>query len=129
MSSREFPNYSLFTVDGSEAPPYAARCGPAAAGAGRVLTLARRDCTTRSHGRAGLGGSRSQYGLASLDDGRYYVTQDGKIVEERRDQADRPRPAPPLDGPYTEPARSCARGDAVVVGPQDRIPPGTDHLL
>jgi hypothetical protein len=77
----QFPNYSLFTVDGSERPTRGPVKGQPQPERGDLLALSPEGL---HHPESGVRGweSGGQYGLASLDDGRFYVTQDGKIVED-----------------------------------------------
>ncbi len=77
----QFPNYSLFTVDGSARPTRGPIKGQPQPERGNLLALSAEGL---HHPDSGVRGweSGGQYGLASLDDGRFYVTQDGKIVED-----------------------------------------------
>ncbi|GLF95424.1 hypothetical protein [Streptomyces yaizuensis] len=73
---RTFPNYSLFVVDGSERPSWGLLRGQARPEYGRLLTLLPEGL---HHEPTGLYGfeSAGQYGLISLDDGRFYVARAG----------------------------------------------------
>ncbi|MFG1683197.1 hypothetical protein ACGFNP_23720 [Nonomuraea sp. NPDC049269] len=76
-----FPNYSFFMIDGSKRPVQGAIEGQPQPGQGATLSLVRRglhDAATDVWGWE-FGG---QYGLAALDDGRYYVSQQGTVVED-----------------------------------------------
>lgn len=77
----QFPNYSFFMIDGSRRPVQGPIEGQPQPEQGATLSLARRglhDAATDVWGWE-FGG---QYGLASLDDGRYYVAQQGTVVED-----------------------------------------------
>ncbi|MFD1537912.1 hypothetical protein [Nonomuraea guangzhouensis] len=76
-----FPNYSFFMIDGSKRPVQGAIEGQPQPEQGATLSLVRRglhDAATDVWGWE-FGG---QYGLVSLDDGRYYVSQQGTVVED-----------------------------------------------
>ncbi|MFI6079727.1 hypothetical protein ACIBBB_01790 [Streptomyces sp. NPDC051217] len=77
----QFPNYSLFVLDGSEHPvsgPVAGQPGPER---GRLLPLLARGLHHPASGTYGWE-STGQYGLVSLDDGRYYLAEAGTVVED-----------------------------------------------
>ena len=76
-----FPNYSFFMVDGSAQPVRGPIKGQPQPEEGELLALSPGGL---HHPETGIRGWEfgGQYGLASLDDGRYYVVQDGKIVED-----------------------------------------------
>ncbi|MES0834910.1 hypothetical protein [Nocardiopsis tropica] len=72
-----FPNYSLFVVDGSRPPVRGTVRGQEDDEQGLLLPL-RRDGML--HGESGVRGwdTGGQYGLVSLDDGRFYVVERGR---------------------------------------------------
>ncbi|MGW0485179.1 hypothetical protein [Nonomuraea sp. NPDC003214] len=76
-----FPNYSLFTVDASAKPVTGPVVGQPQPEQGAILPLAPKGLHDPQSGVRGWE-SGGQYGLASLDDGRFYVVKDGKIVED-----------------------------------------------
>ncbi|MFJ2554478.1 MULTISPECIES: hypothetical protein [unclassified Streptomyces] len=73
-----FPNYSLFVVDGSKRPVKSAVRGQQRAERGSLLSLLPRGL---HHAASGVYGweAAGQYGLVSLDDGRYYVAEAGTV--------------------------------------------------
>ncbi|MFJ2171811.1 hypothetical protein ACIOHE_02700 [Streptomyces sp. NPDC087851] len=73
-----FPNYSLFVVDGSKRPVKSAVNGQQRAERGSLLSLLPRGL---HHAASGVYGweAAGQYGLVSLDDGRYYVAEAGTV--------------------------------------------------
>ncbi|MCX4820334.1 hypothetical protein OG883_10525 [Streptomyces sp. NBC_01142] len=75
-----FPNYSLFVVDGKKRPVTGAIRGQQRPERGRLLSLLRKGL---HHTPSGTYGWRSggQYGLVSLDDGRFYLGEAGKIKD------------------------------------------------
>ncbi|MGI5347959.1 hypothetical protein ACQEU8_07145 [Streptomyces sp. CA-250714] len=75
-----FPNYSLFTVDGTKPAVRGPVRGQPEPEQGELLTLARQglyDPTTGVRGWQGPG----EYGLVSVGDGRYYVAESGTVEE------------------------------------------------
>lgn len=77
----QFPNYSLFVADGSKRPVNGVIEGQPEAERGRLLSLLREGLHHEASGTYGWE-SGGQYGLISLDDGRYYVTEAGTVVED-----------------------------------------------
>lgn len=77
----QFPNYSLFVADGSKRPVNGVIEGQPEAERGRLLPLLREGLHHEASGTYGWE-SGGQYGLISLDDGRYYVTEAGTVVED-----------------------------------------------
>lgn len=75
-SKPQYPNYSLFVVDGSKRPRWEPIRGQAEPERGKVLSLLRRGL---HHDPSDTWGweSAGQYGLISLDDGRFYVAETG----------------------------------------------------
>ncbi|NUW37674.1 hypothetical protein HTZ77_40660 [Nonomuraea sp. SMC257] len=76
----QFPNYSLFVVDGSARPVEGPIEGQPKPESGTLLPLLDQGL---HHDATGVRGweSGGQYGLVSLDDGRFYLAKDGKITE------------------------------------------------
>ncbi|GAA1073801.1 hypothetical protein [Nocardiopsis composta] len=76
-----FPNYSLFVVDGSKRPVEGELRGQPAKERGPLLSL-REDGL--HDGGSGVRGweTGGQYGLESLDDGRFYVVERGRRTED-----------------------------------------------
>ncbi|MFD3923408.1 hypothetical protein [Streptomyces sp. NPDC058595] len=76
-----FPNYSLFVIDGSRRPVTGPVSGQPVPERGRLLPLLARGL---HHPPTGIHGweSTGQYGLVSLDDGRYYLAEAGTVVED-----------------------------------------------
>lgn len=77
----QFPNYSLFVLDGSKRPVTGPVSGQPTPERGRLLPLLARGL---HHPPSGIHGweSTGQYGLVSLDDGRYYLAEAGTVVED-----------------------------------------------
>ncbi|WP_093798256.1 hypothetical protein [Streptomyces sp. Wb2n-11] len=77
----QFPNYSLFVADGSKRPSYGRVTGQPEPTNGWHLPLLRRGL---HHEPSGVYGweSSGQYGLVSLGDGRFYLTEAGTVVED-----------------------------------------------
>ncbi|MET7459196.1 hypothetical protein [Nonomuraea sp. NPDC005501] len=77
----QFPNYSLFVVDGSARPVEGPIEGQPQPERGALLPLLRQGL---HHDATDVWGweSGGQYGLASLDDGRFYLAKDGTVVED-----------------------------------------------
>lgn len=75
-----FPNYSLFTVDGTKPAVHGPVRGQPRPERGRLLTLARQGLYDRATGVRGWRGP-GEYGLVSLGDGRYYVAESGTVEE------------------------------------------------
>ncbi|MFF7418883.1 hypothetical protein [Streptomyces smyrnaeus] len=76
----DFPNYSLFTVDGTRPAVRGPVRGQPEPEQGKLLTLAKEglhDPVTGVRGWQAPG----EYGLVSLDDGRYYVAESGTVEE------------------------------------------------
>lgn len=75
----QFPNYSLFVLDGSRRPVTGPVSGQPTPEHGRLLPLLERGL---HHPPSGIHGweSTGQYGLVSLDDGRYYLAEAGTVV-------------------------------------------------
>jgi hypothetical protein len=73
-----FPNYSLFVLDGSKRPVWGTVRGGRTAERGRLLSLLPRGLHDTASGVYGWE-SAGQYGLISLDDGRYYVAAAGTV--------------------------------------------------
>ncbi|MBO8191321.1 hypothetical protein ITI46_06385 [Streptomyces oryzae] len=77
----DFPNYSLFTIDGTKPAVRGPVRGQPEPEQGRLLTLARQglyDPVTGVRGWQAPG----EYGLVSLDDGLYYVAESGTVEED-----------------------------------------------
>ncbi|MFF1417734.1 hypothetical protein [Streptomyces sp. NPDC058280] len=74
----QFPNYSLFVLDGSKRPAWGTVRGQQRPERGRLLSLLPRGL---HHTASGVYGweSTGQYGLISLDDGRYYLAEAGTV--------------------------------------------------
>ncbi|MFG1956131.1 hypothetical protein [Nonomuraea sp. NPDC049028] len=77
----QFPNYSFFMIDGAKPAVIKPIEGQPQPERGKTLSLVERGLHDPATGIWGweFGG---QYGLASLDDGRYYVAQQGTVVED-----------------------------------------------
>ncbi|MEU0693749.1 hypothetical protein ABZ349_07135 [Streptomyces niveus] len=77
----QFPNYSLFVLDGSLRPVTGPVSGQPTPERGRHLPLLAQGL---HHPPTGIHGweSTGQYGLVSLDDGRYYLAEAGTVVED-----------------------------------------------
>ncbi|MFB7273267.1 hypothetical protein [Streptomyces sp. NPDC056244] len=75
-----FPNYSLFVVDGSKRATVGTVRGQQRPERGQLLSLLPRGL---HHAPTGLYGweSAGQYGLVSLDDGRYYLAEIGTVQD------------------------------------------------
>ncbi|GGZ64687.1 hypothetical protein GCM10010387_67310 [Streptomyces inusitatus] len=73
---KTFPNYSFFVIDGSERTRWGLVRGQASPEVGRMLTLAPRGLYDEESDVYGYQ-SAGQYGLVSLDDGRFYVAEAG----------------------------------------------------
>ncbi|NSC25539.1 hypothetical protein FM076_32050 [Streptomyces albus subsp. chlorinus] len=76
----DFPNYSLFTVDGRAPAVRGPVRGQPEPEEGTLLTLARQGLYDRATGVRGWHGP-GEYGLVSLGDGRYYVAESGTVEE------------------------------------------------
>lgn len=81
-----FPNYSLFVVDGEGRPRWGEVRGQQEPETGRMLPLLRQGLHHEPSGTYGWQ-STGQYGLVSLDDGRFYLAeaarvQDGDVIKE-----------------------------------------------
>ncbi|MGW6461240.1 hypothetical protein ACWF94_35820, partial [Streptomyces sp. NPDC055078] len=82
-----FPNYSLFVLDGSQRPHWGPVRGQDRPEYGRILSLLPQGLHDTKSGVYGYE-SAGQYGLISLDDGRYYVARagtvdDGGVIRQR----------------------------------------------
>ncbi|MEV0777326.1 hypothetical protein [Streptomyces sp. NPDC050428] len=77
----QFPNYSLFVLDGSKPPVSGPISGQPQPESGRLLPLLARGLHHPASGTYGWESS-GQYGLVSLDDGRYYLAEAGTVVED-----------------------------------------------
>lgn len=77
----QFPNYSLFVIDGSKHPVSGPISGQPTPERGRLLPLLRKGLHHPASGTYGWE-SAGQYGLVSLDDGRYYLAEAGTVVED-----------------------------------------------
>lgn len=77
----QFPNYSLFVIDGSKHPASGPVAGQPTPERGRLLPLLKRGLHHPASGTYGWE-STGQYGLVSLDDGRYYLAEAGTVVED-----------------------------------------------
>ncbi|MET9551809.1 hypothetical protein [Streptomyces sp. NPDC006645] len=77
----QFPNYSLFVLDGSKHPVSGPVAGQPTPERGRLLPLLKRGLHHPASGTYGWE-STGQYGLVSLDDGRYYLAEAGTVVED-----------------------------------------------
>lgn len=78
-----FPNYTVFAVDGSRRPVVGDIRGQQRPERGPLLQLVPaglHDEATGTYGWA-VPGQYGQYGLVSLDDGRYYVARSGTVQE------------------------------------------------
>ncbi|MEV6399893.1 hypothetical protein AB0M39_34760 [Streptomyces sp. NPDC051907] len=75
-----FPNYSLFVVDGDKRPVWGEVRGQARKEYGRLLSLLPQGLHHEPSGTYGWQ-SPGQYGLLSLDDGRFYLGEAGKISD------------------------------------------------
>ncbi|MGW6511003.1 hypothetical protein ACWGCP_26290 [Streptomyces niveus] len=123
---RKVPNYSLFVIDGSKHPVSGPVSGQPTPERGRLLPLLKRGLHHPASGTYGWE-STGQYGLVSLDDGRYYLAEAGTVVEDgvtkqtgravlNRWTGDVPTPFTPVttvtaDGP-TDPESSDYAGHA-----------------
>ncbi|MFD3521134.1 hypothetical protein [Streptomyces sp. NPDC058653] len=76
-----FPNYSLFVVDGSRRPVPGPVAGQPEPERGMLLPLLARGLHHPESGTYGWE-STGQYGLVSLDDGRFYLAEAGTVVED-----------------------------------------------
>lgn len=76
----QYPNYSLFVIDGSERPVSGPIAGQPRPEQGELLSLVRKGL---HHHESGVWGweSGGQYGLVALGDGRYYLVMAGKVDE------------------------------------------------
>ncbi|MEU0391760.1 hypothetical protein ABZ208_03030 [Streptomyces sp. NPDC006208] len=76
----QFPNYALFAVDGAKRATWGPIRGQQRPEAGRLLALMPKGL---HHTPTGVRGWQSpgQYGLVSLDDGRYYIGQSAKVTD------------------------------------------------
>ncbi|MEU3183512.1 hypothetical protein ABZ707_04760 [Streptomyces sp. NPDC006923] len=72
----QFPNYSLFVLDGSKRPVRGVIRGQGRSERGSLLPLLPRGLNDKATGLYGWQ-SGGQYGLISLDDGRFYVARTG----------------------------------------------------
>lgn len=77
----QFPNYSLFVLDGSKRPVTGPISGQPTPERGRLLPLLAQGLHHPPSGTYGWE-STGQYGLVSLDDGRYYLAEAGTVVED-----------------------------------------------
>ncbi|MFC8828142.1 hypothetical protein ACFT9I_22665 [Streptomyces sp. NPDC057137] len=77
----QFPNYSLFVLDGSKHPVSGPVSGQPQPERGRLLPLLKQGLHHPASGTYGWE-STGQYGLVSLDDGRYYLAEAGTVVED-----------------------------------------------
>ncbi|WP_405609614.1 hypothetical protein OG292_05700 [Streptomyces sp. NBC_01511] len=77
----QFPNYSLFVLDGSKRPVSGPVSGQPTPERGRLLPLLAQGLYHPPSGTYGWE-STGQYGLVSLDDGRYYLAEAGTVVED-----------------------------------------------
>ncbi|MFC9245551.1 hypothetical protein ACFT7S_16470 [Streptomyces sp. NPDC057136] len=78
-----FPNYTVFAVDGARKPVAGDIRGQQRPERGLLLPLLRaglHDAPTGTYGWA-VPGQYGQYGLVSLDDGRYYVARSGTVQD------------------------------------------------
>ncbi|MFI9589314.1 hypothetical protein [Nonomuraea sp. NPDC052265] len=76
----QFPNYSFFMVRAADRPVTGELAGQPAPEQGRILPLAPGGLQDQATGVRGWQ-FNGEYGLASLDDGRYYVAKAGKVTE------------------------------------------------
>lgn len=76
-----FPNYSLFVADGSKRPETGPVTGQPVPERGELMPLLRAGLHHEASGTYGWE-SGGQYGLVSLDDGRYYLVEAGTVVED-----------------------------------------------
>ncbi|GAA1511705.1 hypothetical protein GCM10009730_15510 [Streptomyces albidochromogenes] len=77
----QFPNYSLFVVDGAKRPETGPVTGQPRPERGELLPLLRKGLHHEASGTYGWQ-SGGQYGLVSLGDGRYYLVESGTVVED-----------------------------------------------
>ncbi|MET9508154.1 hypothetical protein ABZX62_06685 [Streptomyces flavidovirens] len=77
----QFPNYSLFIADGSKRPVTGPVTGQPQPEVGELLPLLRAGLHHEASGTYGWE-SGGQYGLISLDDGRFYLVEAGTVVED-----------------------------------------------
>jgi hypothetical protein len=77
----QFPNYSFFMIDGSKPPVVKPIAGQPSPERGKTLTLLPDGLYDPATGVWGWESS-GQYGLISLDDGHYYISQQGTIKED-----------------------------------------------
>ncbi|TXK40404.1 hypothetical protein [Nonomuraea sp. C10] len=77
----QFPNYSMFTVDGATRPVRGPIEGQPQPEQGDLLTLAPEGLHHEASGVRGWESS-GEYGLASLDDGRFYLVDAGTVTED-----------------------------------------------
>ncbi len=77
----QFPNYSLFVADGSKRPETGPVTGQPTPERGELLPLLRAGLHHEASDTYGWE-SGGQYGLVSLDDGRYYLVEAGTVVED-----------------------------------------------
>ncbi|MEV4332075.1 hypothetical protein AB0K02_16345 [Streptomyces sp. NPDC049597] len=75
-----FPNYSLFVVDGEGSPRWGEVRGQREPETGRLLPLLRGGLHHEPSGTYGWQ-STGQYGLVSLDDGRFYLAETARVPD------------------------------------------------
>lgn len=77
-SKTQFPNYSLFAVDGSVAPVEGDLVGMPTPERGMLLSLAEVGLTHSDTGIRGWKFGHPDTGILALDDGYFYISHDGK---------------------------------------------------
>ncbi|MFE4826587.1 hypothetical protein [Streptomyces sp. NPDC056672] len=127
-----FPDYSLFVLDGSKAPIWGAVRGQDRPEQGLLLSLLPRGLHDAPSGVYGWE-STGQYGLVSLDDGRFYLAESGTVeVDGVARQTGRavlhrwtgrtPTPFSPSGAPLSA-GSPPAPGTSEISGPQTVGPP------
>lgn len=82
-SKPQFPNYSLFVVDGEQEPTTGVVRGQQTPETGELLALADAGLFDRASGVRGYQ-FKADVGIASLGGGLFYVVRDGRVTEDGR---------------------------------------------